>query len=103
LAYDPEKLTYESQSKRPVLAVFSENYYPFGWKAYVDGQETPIYKADYALRAIKIPAGKHRIEMRFEPQVIKRGATVNLIFIILFMLSVVIWIYSRWKNRTTSS
>ncbi|NPA46992.1 MAG: hypothetical protein GXO24_07245 [Chlorobi bacterium] len=97
--YHPEHLTYKSHTKHDRLAVFSENYYPYGWKGYIDGRPAEIYKADYSLRAMLIPAGEHRVEMRFEPEVIRKGAMVNLVFVLLFALSVLIWIYSLWKER----
>jgi uncharacterized membrane protein YfhO len=59
---------YESQSQVAGLAVFSEIFYPKGWTATIDGQETDILRADYILRALAVPPGKHTIEFRFEPR-----------------------------------
>jgi hypothetical protein len=74
----PPRITYESESSVNGLAVFSEIYYPKGWKATIDGKEVPILRADYVLRALEIPAGKHVIEFRFEPKPYLIGNKVTL-------------------------
>ena len=65
--HNPNYLKYESQSGKNGLAVFSEIYYPKGWIGLVDGKETEIIRANYILRALPIPAGKHTVELKFQP------------------------------------
>ena len=65
--YGLDDISFVSTNKQDGLGVFSDIYYSKGWKAYVDGKETPIVKADYVLRCIKIPAGNHKIEFHFRP------------------------------------
>jgi predicted membrane protein len=77
-AFDNENIKYESNSNAPHVAVFSEIYYK-DWKAYIDGKETPIAKANYVLRAMLIPAGKHNIEFKFEPAAYRTGSTITAI------------------------
>ncbi len=65
--YKANDLTYEANASSEQLAVFSEIYYKDGWNAYVDGQLKPHFSADWVLRAMRVPAGKHTIEFKFEP------------------------------------
>tara|TARA_R110000868_G_scaffold181681_3_gene422636 strand:+ start:15102 stop:17537 length:2436 start_codon:yes stop_codon:yes gene_type:complete len=76
--YEPNHLTYTATNSNSGLAVFSEMYYEKGWNAYIDGKLSPYFKVDYALRALEIPAGKHQIDFKFEPKVIKTGSTIVL-------------------------
>ena len=77
--YKSDDLIYDSNNSNNGLALFSENYYKNGWNAYLDGKLTPHFRANYVLRALQIPAGKHRIEFKFEPQVVKTGSMIALI------------------------
>jgi len=72
-AYSPNRLEYKSASAANRLAIFSEVYYPAGWRAYVDGQEVKILRANYILRALNIPAGEHTIVFEFKPDSFKKG------------------------------
>lgn len=67
IAYKPNKLVYKSSAKTEQLAVFSEIYYDKGWEATVDGKPVTHFRADWTLRAMRIPAGQHEIEFRFVP------------------------------------
>lgn len=75
--HKPNYLRYESNSSVSSLAVFSEIYYPKGWHATIDGTENPILRANYVLRAMVVPAGKHVIEFRFEPRAYYVGNKVT--------------------------
>ena len=97
--YKPNHLKYSSNNGNEGLAVFSEMYYGKGWNAYVDGKETPSIRADYALRALIIPAGKHTIEFKFEPQVVKTGSMITLFSSIGMLLLLIGGIYFVQKRR----
>ena len=98
LSYQPNHLKYVSNNSNPGLAVFSEMYYADGWNATIDGKAASHFRADYVLRAMKIPAGKHSIEFKFEPQVVKTGSTIALISFILMILLLGSAIYFERKK-----
>lgn len=89
VTYDPNHLVYETSANAANLAVFSEIWYSKGWKAYVDGVEQPLIRANYLLRALEIPAGTHSIEMKFEPKVWSIGEKVSLASSLLLILLVI--------------
>ena len=97
--YQPNELEYSSVSKTPQLAVFSEIYYPKGWKMFIDGKEVPYIKADYLLRAVHVPAGNHTLKMVFEPEVIKTGKMISMAAFGLFLLLAALGIWFLVRNR----
>lgn len=97
--YQPNELEFKSQSKTPQLAVFSEIYYPHGWKMFVDEKEVPYIKADYLLRAVHVPAGNHNIKMIFEPEVIEKGKWISLLCFAVFILLSGFGIYTIYRKR----
>ncbi len=99
--YAPNHLKYDFRSKAPQLVVFSEIYYPVGWKAFVDGKATPYFRADYLLRAMVVPAGHHVIEFKFEPVAWRVGETISLAGSILLFLLLGWYLFSLWKKRET--
>jgi uncharacterized membrane protein YfhO len=92
-------VTYTSASSTNQFAVFSEVYYPSGWKAFVDGKETPIIKVNYVLRGLALPAGKHNIEFKFEPQAYYKGRKLTSIFSIVLVVMFVGGIFMQWRNN----
>ena len=87
-SYKPNNLVYETESKEKNFAVFSEIYYPKGWNAYIDGSLTPHTCVNYILRGMEIPAGKHKVEFKFEPTVYKTGNIISMFGSILLLLAV---------------
>ncbi|WP_247233802.1 YfhO family protein [Telluribacter sp. SYSU D00476] len=86
-SYKPNELVYESNASSDQLAVFSEIYYNVRdeWKVTIDGQPAEMLRANYVLRALRVPAGKHTITFRFEPVSVSAGFTVELISSILLL------------------
>jgi hypothetical protein len=90
---------YESESSSGGLGVFSEIYYPKGWSATIDGQDVPIYRVDYVLRALEIPAGKHTIEFTFRPKPYVVGNKVTMTASILLLVAVFGALFFELKEK----
>lgn len=90
-SYKPNLLVYESNNDKESLAVFSEIYYNDhkGWEASIDGKPTEHLRANYVLRAMKIPAGKHQIQFKFAPNSYAMGEKISLFSSILMLLLMV--------------
>lgn len=99
-AYKPNALTYEVNTAKGGTVVFSEIYYP-GWRSYVDGKEVEHGRADYVLRAMNVPAGKHTVEFVFDPQSLH--VTEGIAFTALALLAVGVLLaiglpWYRWRK-----
>ena len=101
--YQPNELEFKTQSKTPQLAVFSEIYYPKGWKMLIDGNEVPYIKANYLLRAVHVPAGNHVLKMVFEPAVIAKGKMISMIAFGLFLLLSLGGIFFLYRKRENNN
>jgi len=87
-SYSPNELKYHVSTSAGGVGVFSEIYFPWGWKATVDGQPAELARVNYVLRAMALPAGSHEVTMRFEPASVRTTASVayacvTLIYLIL--------------------
>lgn len=87
-SYEPNHLTYQSNAGNEQLAVFSEVWYGpnKGWQAYIDGKPVEHIRANYVLRAMRIPAGQHKIEFIFDPKTYKTGVALSTIFSSIIVL-----------------
>ncbi len=98
--YQPNDLKYEATvNSGSQLAVFSEIYYPKGWKSFIDGKETPHIQVDYVLRGLVIPAGKHQVEFKFEPSSYYLGNKVSLASSILLLLAIGGYLFYSFKIK----
>ncbi len=94
----PDHLAYNVYAANPGFLVFSETYYKNGWNAYIDGVPETIYPVNYMLRGLKVAAGKHQIEFKFEPQVVKTGSAITLsssIILILLIVGALVFQYKK--------
>jgi len=88
VSYSPKRLEYKTRSSMDKILVFSEIYYPFGWRATIDGQAVDIFRVNYLLRAMQVPAGEHTIKMAFEPDSVRKGDTIAIICIVILFLTI---------------
>lgn len=101
-SYRPNKLVYHSKAATDQLAVFSEIYYQPGWKATVDGKPVEHLRADWILRAMRVPAGEHEIVFEFKPEgyIIAANVEAYSSFLILVLLIVAVGysLYTSYKK-----
>ncbi len=98
---DNDEAAYVANSATGGFAVFSEVYYSKGWKAFVDGKETPIIRTNYVLRGINIPAGQHQVFFQFRPSSYYTGNTISLIagLLVFVLIAAAIWHWYRHRNK----
>lgn len=94
--YNPREIVWEVETDRPRLMVASEVYYPAGWNAFVDSDPAPILRANHLLRAVPVPAGRHLVSMRFEPEEHERsilisGLSTAIAYIGALLLAGLLW------------
>ena len=102
-AYTPKQLDYEYTTSQPGTIVFSEIYYPYGWKATIDGQPADHFRVDYTLRALNVPAGSHHITFLFDPDSVRKGDRIAVACVFLMyavMLFAIGWgIYTQIRRK----
>jgi hypothetical protein len=86
ISYQPDELIYKYSAGAEKLAVFSEIYYPAGWKCFIDGKESKYFRTDWILRGVVAPAGDHEIKFIFRPTSYYTGNKVSLASSILLIL-----------------
>ncbi|MFN0120722.1 MAG: YfhO family protein [Blastocatellia bacterium] len=89
--YEPNQLTIETTAGHSTMLVVSEMNYP-GWQAWLDGAPAPMYTANYLLRGVFVPAGQHRVEMRYTAPALKHGLLISGVTLLLL---IALWLSSR--------
>ena len=104
-AFDNDAIQYESNATGNHLAIFSEIFYK-DWKAYIDGKPADIVKANYVLRGLVVPAGKHVIDFKFEPTAYLRGQTISRItswLLTLLILGYIFWLVRPLLGKSANA
>lgn len=99
--YKPDRVEYRSKNAGEQLAVFSEIYFADGWQAYIDGSQVPHFRADWTLRALRIPNGEHQIEFKFEPHEYYTCRTISAVssgFLLVVLIVSLVIACIRQKN-----
>ncbi len=97
--YGPREIVLSIQTDAPRLLLLSEVYYPAGWKATVDGAEATIYRADYLLRAVHVPAGSQEVVFRFDPNSYVVGRWISVTSTTLVYLAILLLGLHAWRRR----
>lgn len=101
--YAPNNLNYAADIQSPRVAVFSEIYYPNGWHLFCDGEELPLGRANYTLRAALLPAGRHHLQMSFIPPALQTDKWCLAIFFLTLLISLATILYPLYRNRLCRS
>ena len=102
VSYQPDELLYKYSAREDKLAVFSEIYYPAGWKCYIDGKESPYFRTDWVLRGMIVPAGEHEIKFTFKPVSYYVGNKISLASSLLLILLAGGYFYAKFKIKSKS-
>ena len=97
--YLPNKLSYSFKASEDQLVVFSEIWTERGWKVYVDGQEQPLLRANYLLRAALIPSGEHEIVMEYAPKAYSTGNAVSFASSLIMILGLIVALIFTFKPK----
>jgi hypothetical protein len=99
VTYQPNYIKYKTNNPNDGFAVFSEIYYPKGWKVTIDGEDAKFTRVNYILRGMKVPAGTHIIEFTFDPEVVKTGSSISLASSILLGLLLLAGLFFEFKTK----
>jgi hypothetical protein len=102
VSYQPDELHYKYTAREEKLAVFSEIYYPAGWKCFIDGKESQYFRADWVLRGMVVPAGDHEIKFSFKPASYYIGNKISLASSLLLILLFAGYFFSKFSLKTKS-
>lgn len=98
IEYEPNRLTIETNADKRAALIVSETNYP-GWEATIDGQPATIFNADYLLRGVIVPEGKHRVQMRYTAPAARRGAIISVLTLLTLIGMTIFSRFRKGKNN----
>ena len=101
LGVKSNELNYNFQSQGDQVLIFSDIYYADGWNAYIDDKPVDHFRANYVLRGLQVPAGKHSITFKFEPSSVSIGMLINTIFSLLVLAGLGFFGYKEFKKNAS--
>ena len=102
VSYKPDRLEYKYKSSQPGVMLFSEVYYPHGWKAFIDGQPAEHFRANWILRGMEVPAGEHVISFYFHPDIYMTGRWMGTVCSGLLVLALIIFLFYYGKRISST-
>jgi len=102
VSYQPDELLYKYSAREEKLAVFSEIYYPAGWKCFIDGKESKYFRTDWVLRGMVVPAGDHEIKFTFKPASYYIGNKISLASSVLLILLCAGYFFTKLNRKSKS-
>ncbi len=100
VSYQPDELLYKYSAREEKLAIFSEIYYPAGWKCYLDGKESKYFRTNYVLRGMVVPAGDHEIKFTFKPVSYYTGNKISLASSVLLILLTAGYFLMKYRMKS---
>ena len=99
--YAPNALGYDFNATKNQVVLFSEVYYEKGWKAFIDGKETPHFRSNYIIRGLVVPAGKHEIKFIFHPDVYYSTEKISYASSIILLIALFLFIGLSFRKKKT--
>ena len=98
MEYKAARVVWEVEAKQPGYLVLLDSYYP-GWRAYLDGKEVEILRANYAFRAVEVGSGRHRVEFRYRPTSFYTGMAITLISVLVGVATLLLPAVANLRKR----
>lgn len=99
--YTGSEVILKTNLGAPAYLVLTDTYFP-GWLAQIDGQDTPMYRADGNFRAVFVPAGEHTVRFKYSPVSFRVGSVLSLLAVIAALLALIALVWQRFVLGVTA-